>query len=72
MKFSKLVVFIQCIDFPFPGYAIDSALGVRLVGGVNPSEGILQVFHGSMWCIVTLETINLPTVGVICHSLGFR
>jgi len=48
-----------------------SYLSVRLVGGRDPQEGLLEVYYNGIWGTVCRDYFNDAAAGVVCYTLGY-
>jgi deleted-in-malignant-brain-tumors protein 1 len=46
--------------------------GVRLVYGLNPHEGRVEIYHDGEWGTICDDEFHDREAGVVCVSLGFR
>ena len=44
---------------------------MRLVGGINPQEGLLEVYYNGIWGTVCHDYFNDVAAGVVCYTLGY-
>jgi len=44
---------------------------MRLVGGRNPQEGLLEVYYNGIWGTVCRDYFNDAAAGVVCFTLGY-
>jgi len=44
---------------------------MRLVGGGNPQEGLLEVYYNGIWGTVCRDYFNDVAAGVVCNTLGY-
>ena len=52
-------------------YAYVKCIGVRLVGGISPQEGRLEVDHNNIWGTVCDDGFDDAAAKVVCHMLGY-
>ncbi|XP_048581917.1 deleted in malignant brain tumors 1 protein isoform X4 [Nematostella vectensis] len=55
----------------FNGHTQDAAIRTRLVGGIRPSQGRLEVFYDGRWGTVCNDLWSDTNANVVCKSLGF-
>jgi len=48
-----------------------ACVSVRLVGGINPQEGRLEVYFDKIWGTVCHDYFNNEAAGVVCYMLGY-
>ena len=44
---------------------------VRVVGGENPGEGRVEVFHAGVWGTICHHHWNVNDANVVCRELGY-
>ena len=49
-----------------------NAVGVRLVGGIQPSSGRVEVNFNGVWGTVCEDYFDTNAAGVVCHMLGYQ
>uniref|UniRef100_K1RZC1 Latrophilin-2 n=1 Tax=Magallana gigas TaxID=29159 RepID=K1RZC1_MAGGI len=52
-----------------PGDSVQDG-AIRLVGGKNPFEGRVEIFHSGIWGTICDDRWTYKEAGVICHMLG--
>jgi len=51
--------------------SVSCSSSVRLVGGSNPREGRLEVYHNRIWGTVCHDHFNSTEARVVCYMLGY-
>ncbi|XP_050395591.1 deleted in malignant brain tumors 1 protein [Patella vulgata] len=51
--------------------SVETTISIRLVGGLIPSEGRVEVFHNNTWGTMCDDDVNTPEAKVICRMAGF-